>query len=79
MKNFRLGEIVGMFFVFDFAAGDPVVVAGPGSQINHVATLGTERAEPVLFGHIDRFLTDRTAHAYFENVPDSFAIRNIPG
>src|SRR5262249_35865209 len=66
MEQLRLRRIVGMFLVVDFAARDPILLVGPGSEIDHVAALGAKRPELVILRHVRRLLADRTTHRSFE-------------
>src|SRR5215472_82154 len=75
MKDLRLSSIVGMFLVIDLSAGHTVVAAGPGTQVDQMAALGTEGTESIVLRHVGRLFADWTAHTS-RNLPDRRPVRN---
>src|SRR5580658_10683668 len=60
----RLGAqvVVGMLGLIDGLARDPIALAGPGAEVDHLASFGAERPEPIGRRQIDRPLADRASH-----------------
>jgi hypothetical protein len=54
--------IVGMLVVGGFAAGDSVLLAGPGAEVDKLASFGAERTIFVVRRALGRFAAGWTAH-----------------
>jgi hypothetical protein len=78
MKNLLfVFEVVGMLTIFDGSAGHSVILARPGAEIDHAASLRTERAKAIRGRRIDRFLADRTTHRSATRVESARSIARV--
>src|SRR5580704_3614484 len=72
----RLGiqVIVRMFGFIGGLAGDPIILAGPGTEIDHLASLRTKWTKPIGRPHVDGLLANRASH--LRKLPKLRASRN---
>jgi hypothetical protein len=73
----RLGAqvVVRMLGLIDGFASDAILLARPGAEVDHLASLGAKRPKAIGRRHIDGLLADRASHRK-EKLPKLRAPRN---
>jgi hypothetical protein len=73
----RLGTevIVGMLGLIDRFAPDAILLAGPGAEIDHLASLGAERPKAIGRRHVGLPPANGASHLK-EKLPKLTALRN---